>query len=105
MVYANAKKADNLAKWASKEQASSPEAKAILLILNDYEFVAAAMRDKAFNLCLYKRMRYSVVVNDWDALRAFVHEKRQEVRRKTLFQEFEWMANKFKKKPLKNDHD
>lgn len=76
-----------------------------MLILNDYEFVASSMRDKAFNICLYKRMRYSVVVSDWEALKAFVHEKRQEVSRPTLFQEFEWMAKKFKKKPLKQDND
>ncbi len=104
-VFAKARNADNLGKWASKENAGTDEAKAIMLILNDYEFIASAMRDEAFNLSLYKRMKFSTVVRDWESLQAFVHEKRQEVKHPTLFQEFEWMAKKFKKKPLKQDND
>lgn len=62
------------------------------------------MREKAFDLNLYKRMSYSTVINDWKALKPFVFDLRRLVSSHTLFQEFQWLAEKFSRKTLKPDN-
>lgn len=93
-----------LSKWACKEHEDSDEAAAILMVLNNYEFIAASMRTGAFSISLYQRMQHSIVIRNWNALKPFVMQKRTSTGRPTLFQEFEWMAKKFNDKPLKVDN-
>ena len=90
-------------------QEDSPEYKTIMKVLNMHEFVAAGIREKAYDEKLYKRMQCSVTIRDWDALNGFVTELRTQIRAKiddkndgkTFYQDFEWIALKWKKKPLK----
>lgn len=49
-------------------------------------------------------MTYSTVVNDWKALKPFIFDLRRQVERETIFQEFQWLAEKFSYQPLKTDH-
>lgn len=93
----------NLAKHL--ENKASEEYKAILLILNTYEFVSSGIRDGAFNESTYKRIRYSTLVKDWEALCAFVFEFRRVHGRSSLFQDFQWLADRWQKHPLKADHE
>jgi hypothetical protein len=98
-------KSNNITKYSDDEYKDSDERAAILEILNNYEFIAVGIREKAFDLALYKRMKYSIVVRDWDCFKSFVYDLRQKKGSKTPFQEFEWLAKKFKKNKLKVDDD
>lgn len=89
---------------ANPEYKGNPERDAVLTLLNNYEFIATGMREKAFDLNLYKRMSYSTVINDWKALKPFVFDLRRLVSSHTLFQEFQWLAEKFSRKTLKPDN-
>lgn len=93
----------NIAAYAHQDQADTPEAKAILALLNHYEFVAGGIRDGAFDECTFKRMKHGITIRDWDALCGFVSEVRNSRKHPTLFQDFEWLARRWKKKPLKQD--
>src|SRR5258708_6378023 len=92
----------NLAKHL--EDPESPEFKAILLVINTHEFVAGGIRSRAFDEEAYKRLRYSTLRKDWEALCAFILEFRRARGSKTLYQDFQWLNGRWEKKPLKADN-
>jgi hypothetical protein len=78
----------------------SPVYKAILLVLNNYEFVAAGIRVKCWDERVYKRLRYSTALRDWESLSEFVVAFRHAKGIPTLFQDFEWLYTRWKRSPL-----
>ena len=76
--------------------ANQAEKQAILLVLNNYEFMAAGIRCGAFDEDMYKRMSRSLLVRDWGSLSAFVHELRRTEDRPALFVEMEWLADRWR---------
>jgi len=93
----------NLAKHL--EDDSSNEYKAIMLVLNAYEFLSSGIREGAFDEGTYNRLRYTNVRKDWDALCAFILEFRRARSSATLFQDFQWLNERWRKRPLKADHE
>ena len=85
-------------------QKDTPQYGAIVKLLNTYEFVAGGIREKAYDEKLYKRMQCSAVIRAWDSLSGFVEEFRnsmpQQPSPKTFYQDFEWLAKKWKKDRL-----
>lgn len=94
---------NKITELANPNHKGSPQRDAVLILLNNYEFIATGMRERAFDLSLYKRMSYSTVINDWKALKPFVFDLRRLVNSQTLFQEFQWLAERFCRKSLKPD--
>lgn len=92
---------DPLSQYACNNQKNSEEAKAILDILNSYEFVCAAIHTGAFHEGMYKKMQYQRLKTDHKALMPFISELRTAREHPTLFQEFEKLGNNWRKKPLK----
>ena len=76
-------------------------------ILNNHEFVAAGIRGKAYDENLFKRMQCAVVIRDWEAFCGFViefrklHHEDMGDSAETFYQDFEWLAGRWKKNPLK----
>jgi hypothetical protein len=85
------------------ENPDSEECKAILLALNTYEFVACGIKLGAVSERIYKRLRFSTVLKDWDAFEGFVIEFRRQRGGDTFFQDFEWLYGRWKKHPLKSN--
>lgn len=81
----------------------SPEYQAIVLTLNTYEFMAVGIRAGALDEKTYKRLRCSTLLKDWEALCAFVVDFRRAKGRASLFQDFQWLNDRWVKKPLKTD--
>jgi hypothetical protein len=90
-------------KFALQAHIHSDEAKAILAVLNFREFVAAGIREKAFDEAMYKRIQYSVILRDWNSFEGFIRELRKARNRPTLFQEFQMLAQRWQNAPLKTD--
>ena len=84
-----------LTKFAFEEHAGSDERRSILNVLNFQEFVAAGIREKAFDEPMYKRIQFSVVTRDWNVCKGFIMELRKSRNRPTLFQEFQWLAERW----------
>jgi hypothetical protein len=78
---------------------TSPDFLDVREVLNAYEFMAAGVREKAFDEKTYKRMYFSNVVADWKTLQPLVAEYRN-LRGPTLYQEFEWLASRWVQHPL-----
>lgn len=89
----------NLAKYLVNEE--SEEYKNILYLLNTYEFISVGIKTGAFSEKTYKRLRYTTLMGDWECFHGFVTEFRKGKSRNTLFQDFEWLYNRWKKNPLK----
>jgi hypothetical protein len=82
----------------------SPEFKAILLVLNTHEFVASGIRSNALDENIYKRLRFSTLRKDWDGLCGFILEFRRVRASKTLYQDFQWLNDRWEQCPLKADN-
>ena len=93
--------AGNLAKHV--DNIDSKEYRAIILVLNAYEFAATGVREGAFDEMTFKRLRCGIVLRDWNALCGFVLEFRRKKAIPTIFQEFEWLARRWQANPLKED--
>lgn len=91
----------SLSQYACEGHIGSNETKAILEVLNHYEFIAAGIAEKAFHEPIYKRMQYGVLVRDWNQTKAFIFELRKVRSHHTLFQEFQCLGEKWVEKPLK----
>jgi hypothetical protein len=95
----------NVARFLSLKD--SDELAAIMKIINTHEFICGGILEGAYDEALYKRMRCSYVIRDWNALSGFVQEFRKSrknqtnVDEKTFFQDFETIADRWTKKPLK----
>jgi len=92
---------DNLAKFL--ENRASPEFDHILLVLNNYEFIASSIREGALDEGLYKRMQHTAVLKDWRVLCPFVIELRRQDKHPTLFQEIQLLTAKWVKRQLRLD--
>ena len=88
----------NLAQYAN--QPTSEKYKSITFALNSHEFIAAGIKTHALSDEVYKRMRFSAVMRDWEAAEGFIAEFRKIKQKQTLFQDFEWLHRQWKKKPL-----
>lgn len=75
--------------------------KSVLKLLNHYEFIAAGICEGAFDETLYKRMQFTIIVRNWRALCGFIEEMRNKKNTPTLFQEFQQLAKRWEKKPLR----
>jgi hypothetical protein len=89
----------NFTKYLTDKE--SDEFKHILRVLNNYEFIAAGIREDALDEEIFKRVQWSVFMKDWDAMCGCIMELRRNTERSTLFQEFETLAKRWKEKPLK----
>lgn len=67
----------------------------ILNILNNYEFMAAGIREGALDEDVYKRMKRRLIIKDWQTLDVYIAALRKGEGRCKLFVEFQWLAEKW----------
>jgi len=89
----------NIPLLLSKEGAANR--RLVLTILSRYEFMAAGLREGAFDEKLYQRMYHTNILTDWDNLQAFIIALRIQSNTETPFQELQQLVLRWKKHPLK----
>ncbi|KGQ46802.1 DUF4760 domain-containing protein [Gallibacterium anatis] len=87
--------------YFKEKEKQSDTYKQITMLLNRYEFIAQSIHNKAFEEKIYKQMQYTNITRMWDRLCPLIYEIRQRQNASTFYQEFEWLATRWKKKPLK----
>lgn len=70
-------------------------------VLNRYEFVSLGIRRGAFDEQLYKDLQCSNILKLWRAVAPLVLEIRKASKTATLYQELEWLYNRWEKDPIK----
>ncbi|MCK3656186.1 hypothetical protein A4G19_13805 [Pasteurellaceae bacterium Macca] len=89
--------------YFKEKEKQSDTYKQITMLLNRYEFIAQSIRNKAFEEKIYKQMQYANITRMWDRVCPLIYEIRQRQNAPTFYQEFEWLATRWKKKPLKTN--
>lgn len=85
----------NITELACGNHHSKPENDYIQTLLNHYEFIAAGIKEGAFDEEIYKRMKRSIIIHHWHALSAYIAERRRVLERDQLYMEFEWLAKRW----------
>lgn len=75
----------------------------IKTLLNNYEFIAAGIKEGAFDEEIYKRMTRSILIRDWDAFSAYVAELRRQTEREKIYAEFQWLVERWKRSEIKSE--
>lgn len=88
-------------KLSCKENKDDPANGYIKIVLNNYEFFAAGIKEGAFDEEIYKRMKRSIIIRDWDAFAAYITELRSQTKRDKLYIEFQWLAERWKQSEIK----
>ncbi|WP_312982073.1 DUF4760 domain-containing protein [Atlantibacter sp.] len=72
-------------------------------ILNFYERVAVSIRQGIYNEEMIKRTSYTTVIETWDIAEPLIRAIREKINSEITYQEFEWLATRWKKKKLKKN--
>lgn len=80
---------------------SQEDCRQVLRVLSSHEFVALGIRKKAFDERIYQMSQHSNVMKVWSSAQGFIYDLRNKEQKQTLFQEFEWLARRWEKKPIK----
>lgn len=89
----------NYAEYLDKEH---EELENVRFVMNRLEFIAQGIRKKAFEEKIYKDLNYSNYMNIWNAVKPLIMEiRRCNNNKATYFQEMEWLACRWEKKPIK----
>ena len=75
----------------------SPVKDAVLSVLNQLEFIAVGIRVGVFDEELYKELSCHSLIKSWEAASGFVYELRHQTGIKTLYQDLEKLACRWKK--------
>ncbi|HIF6607553.1 DUF4760 domain-containing protein [Serratia sp. TKO39] len=70
-------------------------------ILNFYERVAVSIQQGIYDEKMIKKTSYTTVIDTWNHAEPLIKAIREKISSNTTYQEFEWLAERWKKKPLK----
>lgn len=83
-------------------EAEKDERLKIQYCLNFYERLAVSIKNHSYHEQMIKEVFYSSIVCNFDYSEPFIKALREKKNRSSYYQEFEWLAKRWKKKPLKN---
>ncbi|EMM0296611.1 DUF4760 domain-containing protein [Klebsiella pneumoniae] len=78
------------------------EKREIIYCLGFYERMAVSVKRKTYDETMVKEVFYSSVVNNYEISLPLIKAIREKENNSTYFKEYEWMAKRWKKCPLKN---
>jgi len=90
---------DNMRKFA--DNMLSPEATEMRYVLNHFEYVSVCIQKGIFDEHLIKDCSYGTVIKLYKQALPFIEAVREKHARPTIWQELEWLANRWEKAPLK----
>lgn len=91
-----------LTQLACDDLSKDPNNIHLLLMLNNYEFIASGIKEGALDEEMYKRMRRSIVIRDWQAFSGYVLELRNKKNNPKVYAEFEWLAERWRSSEIKD---
>ncbi|PJK03920.1 hypothetical protein CO612_07320 [Lysobacteraceae bacterium NML71-0210] len=84
-----------------KDDESIDKLAKLLRAINNLEFIAVGIRTGAFDEKVYKELQYNNVLKLWRSTSGFVYELRRREQKNTLFQDFERLAKRWERCPIK----
>jgi len=90
----------NIRNLAARAHFEGEEARAVRYLLNHFEIVSIGIQAGIYDEAMIKSCWHATVVRTWDKSRPLIAAAR-ELNRNTMLQEFEWLARRWKRRPLK----
>ncbi len=88
--------------FACKEQKDTRECEHVRYVLNHYERIAIGIQEGIYDEVMLKKASYTSVRKLHDQAKPFIDGVRENESTKTYYQEFEWLVERWKNKPLKS---
>lgn len=73
----------------------------ILYLLNFYERVSVSIKNNIYDEVMIKEVSYGTIMSTYEKARTLIEAIRKLADKKTCYQEFEWLVERWKKDPLK----
>ena len=89
---------------AEPESKGSDEAMQVRFLLNHWELLSIGIQSGIYDERMVKKSWYSAVTDTYVRARPFILRSREVDKKSTLFQEFEWLAERWLASPLEQ-HD
>lgn len=86
----------NITTYACDITAYSEKNKTIFTYLDHYEFLATGISEGALDGDIYKKMRRTSVIKDWDAVKPYVYELRKQRNNTKIYCELEALVEKWR---------
>lgn len=88
----------NIKSFAESGQTDSAEGMSIRYVLNHWEHVSIGIQYKIYDEAMLHKASCNTVINLYKRARPFIERLRERVQRPTLYQEVEWLANRWEAK-------
>ncbi|MDE9527880.1 DUF4760 domain-containing protein [Xenorhabdus bovienii] len=91
-------------KYAKGDDLTNDEAedrRSIHYFLNFFERAAISIQHKTYDEAMLKKTLYSAAVKNYDIVEPFIKALREKFNSQTYYQEYEWLAKRWQKEPLK----
>lgn len=90
----------NIRALAAKDRMHEDDAKTIRHILNHFELISVGIQNGIYDETIIKESWCGILVRTYEQALPFIQACRQRDGKETLYQEFEWLALRWKKNPL-----
>ncbi|WP_341707749.1 DUF4760 domain-containing protein [Halopseudomonas sp.] len=85
---------------ASKTAAETKEAKCVRYVLNHWEYVSVGVQSGIYDEAMLRRASFNTVIQLHKSVRPFIDNLRGITGRNTIYQEFQWLAERWEAKGL-----
>ena len=89
----------NITSYACDVHKHSDQNRVIFAYLDHYEFLATGISEGALDGEIYKKMRKTSVIKDWDAVQPYVYELRKQRNNNKIYCELEGLVNTWRPQP------
>lgn len=86
---------------ANSEHAKEENVEKIRYLLNHFERLSVGVQEGIYNEKMLRKSQYTIFTKTYDWAKPFIEGVREQTNSPTAFQEFEWLAKRWKGRPLK----
>ena len=90
----------NIVALAKDEHDSCDDAREIRYVLNHFELLSVGIQNKIYDETMIKQSWCSIVCRTYQQVAPYIQERRQVSSKRTIYQEFEWLAKRWEVDPL-----
>ncbi|SOC56483.1 protein of unknown function [Chromohalobacter canadensis] len=95
----------NIRLWATEESKQDTDTvekvQHIRYVLNHYERLSVGLQEGIYHEGMLKKSQFGTITKTYDCAKPFIEGIRERTKSDTAYQEFEWLAKRWEKSPLR----
>ncbi|WP_106476411.1 DUF4760 domain-containing protein [Phytohalomonas tamaricis] len=92
---------ENIRLWADPGRKGEEKVQDVRYVLNHYERLSVGLQERIYHERMLKNSQYTIITKTYAWSKPFIEGVREKTGSETAFQEFEWLATRWQKSPLK----